>query len=113
MIYQVIGYFRSPDFVYYIHRRLVHMTHSDAKSLFDFIQSGVISEAQDLAAYRFTEQFHEKQTFVALKNFMHAEQTMSCFRRVFMSRAHKYINPDDEMTTDGQVMTDSKALVLL
>jgi hypothetical protein len=65
------------------------MTNSEAKSLFDFIQSGVISEAEDLATYRFTEQFHEKQTFIALKNFMHAEQTMSCFRRVFMSMMTK------------------------
>ena len=113
MIYQVIGWLNSPAFIDYIHRRLVQLTYSKDKSLFDYIQNGIIKEAGDLTSYRFTEQFYEKQTFMALKNLIHAEHTMTCFRRVTMSRAHKYLNPEPGLTTDGMVMTDIKAMVSL
>ena len=69
---------------------------------------GLIPESGE---YKWTEQFHEKQTLKALANFMHEEKTMACFRRVYMSKASKYVNPEKGLMTDGGAMTDLKLLV--
>jgi len=108
MIYQVIAYFRSPDFVNQIHAYLSHLSWHGDQSLFDIIQRDMIEEVDGIPKVQFMNNFDEKQTFKALISFMYGEKTMTCFRRVFMSRAHKYFkNPD------GNLMDDNIAQVSL
>jgi hypothetical protein len=100
MIYQVIAYFRSPDFVISVHRHLNHLTYVGDQSMFDMIQREMIEEVTGIPMARFMDTYHEKETFFALKNFLHAKKTMTCFCRVFMSKANKYVNPEGGMTDD-------------
>jgi hypothetical protein len=111
MVYQVMAYMRSPNFVWYVQERLSHITNNSTTSLVELILGGMVDEIEDLDEHRWTEQFHEKQTLIALSKFMHGERTMRCLRQVYMSRANKYVNPESGMMTDGGAMTDEKALV--
>jgi hypothetical protein len=108
MIYHVIAYFRSPNFVESIHAYLSHLAWHGDQSLFDIIQSKMIEEIDAIPKVRFMKNFDEKQTFQALMSFIYAQKTMTCFRRVFMSNAHKYFN-----NPDGKPMNDEIAKVSL
>ena len=60
---------------------------------------------------RHTEQFREKETLKALANLIQEEKTVAGFRRIYMSEASKYMNPERGMMADGGSMTDIKLLV--
>jgi hypothetical protein len=108
MIYQVIAYFRSPHFFYHIKDYLIHLSWHGDESLFDMIQGHMIDEVNGIQKLGFMDTFDEKQTFKALVKFMYNQKTMTCFRRVFMHKAHKYLtNPD------GNRMNDDVAKVSL
>ena len=102
-------YFRAPEFVLHLETRLRHLSSNTGNSIYDIIIGGLIKETGE---YTWTEQFQEKQTLKALANFMQEEKMMACLRRVYMSKASKYVNPENGMMTDGGRMTDKKCLVI-
>ena len=107
MIYDVIAYFRSPEFVWHIHSRLVNMNKRFDESFESLFKNTDLT----LPKQRWTEQFEEQLTLQALALFIHREKTMACFRRVYMSKASKYVNPEKGLVTEPGEMTDRKLLV--
>lgn len=109
MVYEVIAFFLSPTFVTYLHSRFVHMTNSTRDTIQNIIANGIADLTS--ADHMYTDQFGEKSTMIILANLIHEEKTMSGFRRFYMCRADKYVNPQQGMVTGGGAMTEERLLV--